>query len=216
MGLKKIEKIAFFLIILSVIFLSILSKDKPIVMIAAICSITYTIFAGKGKIFCFFSGITGSFLYSYLSFINNLFGSFVLYAFYYIPIQIIGIFSWKKHLNSKTNSVVKTKLTKKQRIVYFLVSFLLSLLVSLILQKTGDITPYKDGFVGVFSVLGQYLTLKRCIEQWYVWFFVNLLSVFIWLKVFFLTSSGLTVVFMWSIYFFLSIYFLYAWKKELK
>ncbi len=215
MGLTRIEKIVFILILLSVVLLSVISKDKPIVLIAALCSITYTILAGKGKILCFFSGITGSFLYSYLSFVNSLFGSFILYAFYYIPIQIIGIFNWRKHLNKKTDSIIKTKLTKKQRLFYFSLAFILSVIVSFILQKTGDITPYKDGFVGVFSVLGQYLTLKRCIEQWYVWFFVNLLSVFIWLKVFLLTGSGLTVVFMWLVYFLLSIYFLCSWKKEL-
>ena len=42
-------------------------------------------------------------------------------------------------------------------------------------------TPYIDSFTTIFSIFGQILTVKRCVEQWYVWFFVNLISLIMWI-----------------------------------
>lgn len=211
----KYERILFPIIILLIVIISIIIGDNKIALVSAICGISYTILAGKGKISCYFIGMIGTFCYSYLSFINGFFGNLALYMLYYFPMEIIGIYKWKKHLKKETQEVIKTKLSNKERVVYFVVASIFSVLVSFVLKFLGDSKPFIDGFATVFSILGQWLTVKRCIDQWYVWFFVNLLSLIMWIFAYFNGSNCFATIIMWAVYLVLSIYFLQAWKKEI-
>ena len=211
----KYEKFLFPLVIISIIVISIIIGDNKIALVSAVCGISYTILAGKGKISCYFIGMIGTFCYSYLSFVNGFFGNLALYMLYYFPMEIIGIYKWKKHLKKEVREVIKTRLSNKERIIYFSATLILSLVVSLVLKIMGDTKPFLDGTATVFSIIGQFLTVKRCIEQWYVWFFVNLISLIMWVYAYLNGSNCLATILMWTVYLILSIYFLLAWKKEL-
>lgn len=213
---KKGEKIFFFITIFIVIFVSLYFNDTKIAMISAICGISYTVFAGWGKVYCYFIGIVGTFCYCYLAYKNAFFGNLCLYALYYLPMEIIGIFHWRKNLKKDKNEIIKTKLNYKQRVIYFAAAMALSLLCAIVLKSLNDKNPYIDAFVSVFSVFGQLLTVKRCVEQWYVWFFVNLFSLMMWLFAVLNGAKCSATVLMWGIYLVLSIYFLRRWNKELK
>ena len=65
----KYERFLFPLVILAIIIISLIMKDNKIALVSAVCGISYTILAGKGKISCYFIGMLGTFCYSYLSFI---------------------------------------------------------------------------------------------------------------------------------------------------
>ncbi len=215
-GWGKYEKIIFPSCILLIIILSILMKDSKVALVSAICGISYSILAGKGKISCYFIGLCGTLCYSYISFNNSLYGNLFLYLLYYLPMQILGIFKWRKHLKKETQEIEKTKLSSAERLLYFCGAIVFSLLVYFILKYFGDQSPAIDSITSVFSVIGLILTVKRCIEQWYVWFVVNGLSVIMWIKAYINGSNCFATILMWGIYFVLSIYFLYTWKKELK
>ena len=210
----KYERILFPLVILLIIIISLIIGDNKVALVSTVCGISYTILAGKGKISCYFIGMIGTFCYSYLSFVNGFFGNLALYMLYYFPMEIIGIYKWKKHLKKETQEVIKTKLSNKERVVYLIVTSLASLFASLILKFIGDSKPFIDGFATVFSILGQFLTVKRCVEQWYVWFFVNLLSLMMWIFAYINGSNCFATILMWAIYLILSVYFLQVWKKE--
>lgn len=215
-GWGKYEKIIFPSCVLLIIILSILMKDSKVALVSAICGISYSILAGKGKISCYFIGLCGTLCYSYISFKNSLYGNLFLYLLYYLPMQVLGIFKWRKHLKKETQEIAKTKLSKVERILYFCGAIVFSLLVYFILKYFGDQSPAIDSITSVFSVIGLILTVKRCIEQWYIWFVVNGLSVVMWIKAYINGSNCFATILMWGIYFVLSIYFLYTWKKELK
>ena len=78
----KYEKFLFPLVIISIIVISIIIGDNKIALVSAVCGISYTILAGKGKISCYFIGMIGTFCYSYLSFVNGFFGNLALYMLY--------------------------------------------------------------------------------------------------------------------------------------
>lgn len=84
-----------------------------------------------------------------------------------------------------------------------------------ILWKLNDQNPIIDAVTSVCSVVGLILTVKRCIEQWYVWFFVNGLSTFMWIEAYINGSNCFATILMWAVYLILSVYFLYTWRKEL-
>lgn len=82
-GWGKYERYIFPLGIIFIICLSFYLKDSKIALISAICGISYTILAGKGKISCYLFGLTGTMCYAYLAYKNELFGNLYLYMLYY-------------------------------------------------------------------------------------------------------------------------------------
>lgn len=215
-GWGKYERIIFPAEIVLIILLSLYLKDSKIALISAICGISYTILAGKGKISCYMFGLCGTLCYAFLAYKNNLFGNLCLYLLYYFPMQIFGIFKWKQHLKKDCQEIVKAKLSAKERIVYYSVSIIFSIVLYLILKYFHDQSPMIDAVTSVFSIVGLLLTVKRCIEQWHVWFVVNGLSTIMWINAYLHGSNCFATVIMWATYFVLSIYFLHSWRKEIK
>lgn len=215
-GWGKYERIFFPLGIFLIVCISIYLNDSKIALVSAICGISYTILAGKGKISCYIFGLTGTLCYSYLAFKNGLYGNLMLYMFYYFPMQILGIFKWKKHLKKDTQEIVKTYLSNNERLLYLSAAIFFSVLTAILLKKYGDATPYIDGITTVFSIVGLILTIKRCIEQWYIWFVVNSLSVIMWIEAYINGSNCFATIIMWAVYVFLAMYFLHGWKKDIK
>lgn len=215
-GWGKYERIIFPLEILLIILISIYMKDNKVALVSAVCGISYTILAGKGKISCYLFGLAGTFCYSFISFKNALYGNLALYALYYFPMQVLGIFKWKKHLKSDTQEIEKAKLSKKERTIYSLIAVFGSVFLSFVLWKLNDQNPIIDAITSVFSIIGLILTVKRCIEQWYIWFVVNGLSMIMWIQAYLNGSNCFATILMWATYFVLSIYFLHTWNKEMR
>lgn len=214
-GWKKIEIIGLFTVLTLILINAIIVKDNPIAVISAFCGILYTIIAGKGKISCYFFGLSGSWCYVWLSFINALWGNMLLYLCYYIPMQILGIFKWKKHLKKDTKEIVKTRLSNKNRIILLFIGVLGSIITSIILHYFHDKSPIADGITTFLSVLGMYLTVRRAIEQWVIWMVVNGISALMWINLVLHGTKTYSTVIMWVVYFVLAIYFYFEWKKVL-
>lgn len=214
-GWKKIEIIGLFTVLTLILINAIIVKDNPIAVISAFCGILYTIIAGKGKISCYFFGLSGSWCYVWLSFLNSLWGNMLLYLCYYIPMQILGIFKWKKHLKKDTKEIVKTRLSNKNRIILLFIGVLGSIITSIILHCFHDKSPIADGITTFLSVLGMYLTVRRAIEQWVIWMVVNGISALMWINLVLHGTKTYSTVIMWVVYFVLAIYFYFEWKKVL-
>lgn len=188
--------------------------DSWIAIVSAFCGITYTILAGKGTPLCYLIGTTGSGFYAYLSFASNLWGNLALSICYYIPMQIIGFFKWNKNLKKDKYEIVKTKLEKKEICILISITTVITIATIFVLSHFGDKNPIIDGITTIFSILGMYLTVKRCIEQWIVWIIINGLSFIMWLDIALKGEKVYSTVFMWGVYFILAIYFYIVWKKE--
>lgn len=212
-GWQSVEIVIYAISVLLIFHNAFVLKDSPIAVISAFCGITYTIIAGKGKLSCYLFGLTGSGFYAYLSFVNCVYGNFALYLFYYIPMQLFGIINWKKHLKTATNEIYKTDLKNKQYLI--LSSILLCMVFVTGLFYLKDSHPIFDGITTALSIVGMYLTVKRCIEQWFIWGIVNLLTAVIWIKLIIAGEKVYSTAIMWIIYIFLSVYFYREWKKEL-
>ena len=209
-------KFAGVFLIYALLFLNAcLMHDSLIALASAFCGITYTLLAGKGNPLCYFIGLTGSAFYVYLAFVNNLWGNCLLYALYFVPMQIIGFFKWNKHLKTDKYEIVKISLSKKENIIFFSLTLLISIFIIVIFANSGDSNPVIDGLTTVFSVLGMYLTVRRAIEQWFVWAGVNLLSLIMWVMIAVKGAKVYSTVLMWFVYLLLAAYFYILWKKEL-
>lgn len=215
-NLKNIEISALIFIYLLLFCNAVFLKDSIAAVISAFFGITYTVLAGKGKPVCYLFGLMGSGFYVYLSYKNALWGNLILYAAYYIPMQILGFFRWNRHLKENKREIIKMSLNIKERLKLFAATILLTLAATVFLVYTEDKSPFIDGITAVFSILGMYLTVRRAIEQWVVWLFVNGLSAFMWLKIVISGERVFSTVIMWSVYFILAIYFYVCWRREIK
>ena len=215
-GWKLYEITGLFAILTFIFINAFFVKDTPIAVCSAVCGILYTVIAGKGKISCYFFGLMGSGCYIWLSFDNALWGNMFLYLCYYIPMQILGIFRWQKHLKNKSKEIIKTKLSKSECLKLILIGILGCTLTSFILIYFNDKSPIIDGITTFLSIIGMYLTVKRCIEQWIVWIIVNGLSFIMWANLVLHGAKTYSTVIMWGTYFILAIYFYFIWYKELK
>lgn len=129
--------------------------------------------------------------------------------------QIVGIFQWKKHLKKETQEIIKTQLNTKEKIFYTVLAIIFSILAGVVLQILKDPTPYIDGTATTLSVIGLILTIKRCIEQWYIWTIVNALSAIMWIVAYINGSNCFATILMWLTYLTLGLYFYTLGKKKL-
>ena len=215
-GWKKSESVGLFGVIFLILANAFIVNDSIIAVISAICGILYTTIAGKGKISCYFFGLCGTFCYSWLSFENALWGNLLLYACYYFPMQVWGLFEWSRHLKKNTKEIYKTSLLGRERWKLGLLAVIFVAVSVVILKFLNDSNPLFDAITTVLSIFGMYLTVKRCIEQWVVWMVVNGLSALMWLNLVLHGAKTWSTFIMWCVYFVLAFYFYFCWRKEMK
>lgn len=215
----KLLKYSEFVMLLFIYFLLILNyfifNDSLAAILSAFFGITYTILAGKGNPICYLFGLSGSSFYIYLALNNSIWGNLLLYAAYYVPMQILGFFRWKKNLKTNKYEIIKTSLDRKTFTKIGITSLLAIIITSIILVIFDDKHPYIDSITTILSLSGMYLTVKRCIEQWIFWMVVNGLSAIMWINIALSGEKVYSTVIMWSVYFILAIYFYFIWKKDL-
>ena len=207
-NIKLLENCFFVFAILFVSLLAIQKGDNIFAILSAVFGLTYTFLLGKGKAIGYIFGIIATLSGAYLSFDLGLYGFFALHLFYY--------FNWKKNTDSVTKEVIKTALSNKERILFLSITTFVTIITIIILKKIGDSSPVLDGIITVFSLLGMYFSVKRCFEEWFVWAFVNFLSVIMWFSVY-LQGGGVFSIFLKRIiYLILGIYFFCKWYREVK
>ena len=211
----KLEYIGIFFVY-SVLILNVcIMHDSFIAFLSALCGITYTLLAGKGNPLCYLIGLCGSAFYIYLAFINNFWGNCLLYSLYFLPMQVIGFFRWNKNLKEGKYEIIKTSVTRKENISLLLITSLISVVMIFVFAKSGDSNPVADSLTTVFSILGMYYTVRRAIEQWFIWAGVNFVALIMWVIIAIQGEKVYSTVLMWFVYFILALYFYFSWKKEL-
>lgn len=214
-GFNLFEKIFLPVILISITLISFLINDSKIALVSSLAGLSYTFLAGKGRVSCYFIGMLGTFCYCYISYKNGFYGNLALYGLYYFPMNIIGIIQWTKHFKKETREIIKTKLKKQELPIYLFLMIFFTIALYFILINNNGKNPLIDSITTVFSIFGQIFTVKRCIEQWYIWIIVDTLSLFMWIIAYLNNSNCFATIIMWLIYTFLGFYFLYKWKKEI-
>ena len=213
--LTNYEKICLLTAFCAMLLFTILFHDSKIALLSGFFGIMYTVYAGKGKVDCFYFGLCGSSLYAFLAFKNALWGNMLLYLLYYIPMQTLGIFRWKKHLDKSSDLIIKTKLSARERFIYGGITLIATAVTVYLLHISGDKNPLLDGITTIFSITGMILTVGRKFEQWIIWIIVNGISAIMWYMVLFDGEKVYSTVIMWTVYLIFAINFLFQWKKEL-
>ena len=210
-------------VILSNVIYSVMTGTLDVVgSVAGITGVLCVVLVAKGSIWNYLFGLVNVSLYAWISYKAALYGDAGLNALYYLPMQFIGFWQWRKRgaamsaAETGGNSVqVKARrFTWRQRMFLTVGCFGAVVAVGFLLQSLGDPQPFKDSTTTVLSIVAQALMALAFMEQWALWIITNIVSVVMWVVC--VTRgeahAGVMVI-MWVFYLLNSINGLRVWLK---
>lgn len=182
----------------------------------ALCSGTLNIWLqAKGKVSNYIFGCIFNIANAYISYINNLYGLFILSLILYFPLNIIGFISWNKSKNEE-EEITFRKHERKKSILIIVTSILTSIIFGCIL---GIIPSQKleflDSSSNILNIFGMILLNKRLNEGWYILLSNNIIDLIIWIINFTNNTQNSFMMLLVSIaYLLINIYGIYKWKNS--
>ena len=127
-------------------------------------------------------------LYAYISYKALLYGDAGLNALYYLPMQFIGWWQWRKRGAAMSGKeadggsvlVKARRLGWEHRLMLFFGCVAAVVVGGYILKCLGDPQPFKDSTTTVLSIVAQALMALAFMEQWILWIITNVVSVVMW------------------------------------
>ena len=176
-------------VIASNIIYSALSGNVDIVgSVAGIAGVLCVVLVAKGSIWNYLFGIINVSMYAYISYKAALYGDAALNALYYVPMQFIGWWQWRKRGAALSEAetggagvqVKARRFTWHQRAILALGCAAGVIAVGYVLKHFGDPQPFKDSATTVLSIVAQALMALAFMEQWALWIITNVISVVMW------------------------------------
>ncbi|MBO5807770.1 MAG: nicotinamide mononucleotide transporter [Bacteroidales bacterium] len=210
-------------VVASNIIYSILSGNVDVVgSVAGIAGVLCVVLVAKGSIWNYVFGLVNVSMYAYISYKASIFGDAALNALYYLPMQFIGWWQWRKRGASLSSSeasgdavqVNARRFSLKQRMVLAFGCVAAVIACGFLLEHLGDPQPFKDSATTVLSIVAQALMALAFMEQWVLWIITNIISVIMWaVCVARGEAHAALMVIMWSFYLLNSINGLRVWLK---
>lgn len=210
-------------VIASNLIYSLLSGSLDIVgSVASVAGVLCVVLVAKGSIWNYLFGIVNVSLYAYISYKAALYGDAALNAFYYVPMQFIGWWQWRRRGAAVSEAeaagrgvqVRARRFSWRQRAV--LAAGCLAAVVAggFLLRYFGDPQPFKDSTTTVLSIVAQALMALAFMEQWVLWIITNVVSVVMWaICVTRGEAHAAVMVIMWSFYLLNSINGFRVWLR---
>lgn len=210
-------------VIASNIIYSVLSGNVDVVgSVAGIAGVLCVVLVAKGNIWNYLFGIINVSMYAYISYKAALYGDAALNALYYVPMQFIGWWQWRKRgaamlqadADGRSMQVKARRFTWNQRILLALGCAVGVIAVGYVLKHFGDPQPFKDSATTVLSIVAQALMALAFMEQWVLWIITNVVSVIMWcICVARGEAHAAVMVIMWAFYLLNSLNGLRVWLK---
>ena len=210
-------------VIASNIIYTVLSGNVDIVgSVAGIAGVLCVVLVAKGSIWNYLFGLVNVSMYAYISYDASLYGDAALNALYYVPMQFVGWWQWRKRGAAVSEAeaegagvqVKARRFTWKQRTVLFLGCTAAVVAGAYVLEYFGDPQPLKDSTTTVLSIVAQALMALAFMEQWVLWIITNVVSVIMWcVCVARGEAHAAVMVIMWVFYLLNSINGLRVWCK---
>ena len=210
-------------VIASNIIYTVLSGNVDIIgSVAGIAGVLCVVLVAKGSIWNYLFGLVNVSMYAYISYKASIYGDAALNALYYVPMQFIGWWQWRKRGASVSEAeadgrgvqVKARRFNWTQRAVLAASCAAAVIAGGFILRHFGDPQPFKDSTTTVLSIVAQALMALAFMEQWALWIITNVVSVVMWvICVMRGEAHAAVMVIMWSFYLLNSINGLRVWLK---
>ena len=186
-------------------------------IVASACGIINVVLGGKGKLSNYVFGFIHCVLMIYITFDTKLYADMSVTIYNFI-MQFVGFFTWSKNMSKETHEVKKVHMSKQTRWLYLAIIVIGTVAVGFIMRQTGDKAPFADAAKAVMQILAMVMMVRMFSEQWWIWIAINVISIFMYVKVEFFTPDGgrgnLPIILMYIVYFVNSIVMCIKWEKE--
>lgn len=147
-----------------------------------------TVLSANGKILTFLFGLIDVSIYGAMCLVGARYGNAALHLLYFLPMQFVGFFQWKKRGAKADNEVKARRLSGKQWMLYgglFLAGLVIAYFILLAMDKTEAAGVVKwlvfmDAFSMMCNLIGQFLLSTAYMDQWFFWIGVNVSTIIMW------------------------------------
>ncbi len=147
-----------------------------------------TVLSANGHIMTFLFGLIDVSIYGAMCLAGARYGNAALHLLYFLPMQFIGFFQWKKRGAKADKEVKARRLSGKQWLLYsglFLAGLVIAYYVLLAMDKTEAAGVVKwlvlmDAFSMMCNLIGQFLLSTAYMDQWFFWIGVNVSTIIMW------------------------------------
>ena len=176
----------------------ILNLGKPDARVAltilsaagALMGVISVVLSANGNILTFVFGLVDVLIYSYTLLDQNVPMTLGLHLLYFLPMEFIGFYGWRKRGATATKAVKARRLTPKgwlNTVILFVMVYGAVLAVAwLIARYQGNVAWAKmafDSAVTTANIVALVLMTKAYMDQWYLWTLVNITSIVLWIIV---------------------------------
>ena len=177
-------------------------------IVAAILAIAYLILAMLQDIRCWVAWIISSLMYFFVMYSANLYMEALLQIFY-IFIGLYGLYQWRFNADKKDALKITTWSVKNHLIVISALVFLTSLSGYILTIYTAAASPFIDAFTTWGAIAASYLVAKKILENWFYWFVIDFVSVFL-----FISRELYPTALLFIVYLVLVVIGYSAWRKS--
>ena len=177
-------------------------------IVAAILAIAYLILAMLQDIRCWVAWIISSLMYFFVMYSANLYMEALLQIFY-IFIGLYGLYQWRFKADKKDALKITTWSVKNHLIVIGALVFLTSLSGYVLTIYTAAASPFIDAFTTWGAIAASYLVAKKILENWFYWFVIDFVSVFL-----FISRELYPTALLFIVYLVLVVIGYSAWRKS--
>lgn len=170
--------------------------------VGALMGVVSVVLSANGNILTFVFGLVDVLIYSYTLLDQKVPMTLALHVLYFLPMEFVGYFGWKKRGATATQAVKARRLTAKgwlNTIALFVLVYAAVLALAWVIARwQGSVVWARmafDSAVTTANIVALVLMAKAYMDQWYLWTLVNITSIVLWIIV--LGSgegSGYTVV----------------------
>lgn len=156
-------------------------------------------------------GVVMPLVYIYIFFQSKFYADMGVNVYYFFA-SIYGWIQWSKYKNNQEEESHISHTPKKHIIPLSIIGLLLFAIIAFILIRfTDSPVPYGDSLTTALSILGMWLLAHKYVEQWWLWFFVNIIScaLYVW-KGLYPTSI------LFAIYSVISVFGYFKWKRLMR
>lgn len=179
--------------------------------LAAVCGIMNVVLCAKGRKAQYYWGLINIASYIAISVMSKLYGEVMLNTFYYIPLQFIGLYMWRKNYSNDSDSVKVRKMKVIPAIILIIATGIGICLYKYILAAIGGNSVWLDSTSTVISIVANALMVLRYREQYLLWLIVNVVTTIMWAL-----KGDPIMTTMWAVYAFNAVYGYYLWNKMSK
>lgn len=178
--------------------------------VAVLLAIAYLVFAMKGSIWCWPAAFISTAIYTVL-FWNVALLMESLLNVYYMAMAIYGYWMWtrggKEH--EGVNIVSWSAMTHLKIIA---VTGLIALAIGhLMATQTHASLPYLDAATTCFAVMTTYLVAKKVLENWFYWFVIDAVSIYLYVSKGLMLTAVLFVLYLGMV-----VFGYYMWRNKME